>query len=154
MRLYNKEHAYSRNLPGGILMTAKHRKKDRNYVCKSLLAHNIENTAGLLKKPGVDINLYLKDRNKVIGAILCDTFNLCMYIDVLWLEEAFRGKGYGKEMIGYAEAIARENGCVFAHTCTFSYQSPEFYKACGYEVFAELRDYPDGIVQYFLKKKL
>lgn len=42
----------------------------------------------------------------------------------------------------------------FAHTCTFTYQSPDFYRAMGYEVFGVVDDYPEGIVQYFLKKKL
>lgn len=84
---------------------------------------------------------------------MCDAFNLCLYIDVMWLSESYRGKGYGRALIEQAERIAKEKGCIFSHTCTFSYQSPEFYKACGYEIFAELPDYPDGIVQYFLKKK-
>ncbi|WP_242069645.1 hypothetical protein [Paenibacillus dendritiformis] len=44
-------------------------------------------------------------------------------------------------------------GCTFAHTSTFSYQSPHFYQQAGYEVFAILDDYPDGIQQFFLKKK-
>lgn len=84
---------------------------------------------------------------------MCDAFNLCLYIDVMWLSESYRGKRYGRALIEQAERIAKEKGCIFSHTCTFSYQSPEFYKACGYEIFAELPDYPDGIVQYFLKKK-
>ena len=154
MELYNTESDYSRELSGGVIMTSRHTDEDRKYICENLIAHNVTNTAGLLNKPGIDINLYLKDGNKIIGAVLCDSFNLCVYIDVLWLDEAYRGKGYGRVLIEQAEKTAQENACIFAHTCTFSYQSPEFYKACGYEVFAELRDYPDGIVQYFLKKKL
>ena len=53
-----------------------------------------------------------------------------------------------------AERIARESGCTFTHTCTFSYQAPGFYQRLGYEVFAVLDDYPDGIRQFFLKKRL
>jgi len=135
-------------------MTSKYTDEEYKYICENLIKHNVENTAGLLKKPGIDICLFLKDGDKVIGAISCDTFNMCMYIDVLWLDETYRGRGHGKALISQAEQIAKENGCIFAHTCTFSYQSPEFYKACGYEIFAELSDYPDGIVQYFFKKKL
>ena len=152
--LYNREIKSEQTLSGGVTMTARHTDADREYVCKNLIAHNVKYTAGLLKKPGIDINLYLRDGEKVIGAILCDSFNLCVYIDVLWIDEAYRGRGYGRALMERAEAIAREAGCLFSHTCTFSYQSPAFYRACGYEVFAELRDYPDGIVQYFLKKKL
>ena len=152
--LYNKEITSNQELSYGIVMTTQHTDEDREYVCENLIAHNVKNTQGLLKKPGIDINLYLKNGEKVIGAILCDSFNLCLYIDVMWIDESYRGKGYGKALINQVEIIAKENGCIFSHTSTFSYQSPEFYKACGYEIFAELRDYPDGIIQYFLKKKL
>ncbi|RPK30474.1 hypothetical protein EDO6_01101 [Paenibacillus xylanexedens] len=50
--------------------------------------------------------------------------------------------------------MASELGCKLAHTSTFSYQSPEFYKMMGYKVFGLIDEYPDGIVQYFLKKRL
>ncbi|GIN39384.1 MULTISPECIES: hypothetical protein [Heyndrickxia] len=35
-----------------------------------------------------------------------------------------------------------------------SYQSPEFYKRMGYEVFAVNDEYPEDIKQFLLKKKL
>jgi len=140
-------------LTEGITMTSKRTDEDYNYICDALYKYNLESVSGL---PDVrtDINFVMKDGDKAIGGIFCNTFNMCMYVDVMWLEAAYRGRGYGRLMISRAEESAREKGCVFVHTCTFSYQSPEFYKACGYEVFAELRDYPNGIVQYFLKKKL
>ena len=154
MEIYNKSIEYEQTLHDDIFVTSQYTNEDFKFICENLIKHNVEHTSGLLKKPGVDIVLFLKDGAKIIGAISCDTYNLCMYIDVMWLDKAYRGRGYGKVLITQAENIAREKGCIFAHTCTFSYQSPEFYKACGYEVFAELDDYPDNIVQYFLKKKL
>lgn len=136
-----------------IIITSEKSKEDNKYVCNGLYSYNVEKTRGLLKKPGVNIELYLKtNEGKTIGAILCDTFSYCMYIDVMWIDEAYRGKGYGKALINSAEKIAKENGCIFSHTCTFSYQSPWVYKSCGYEVFAIIEDYPDDIKQYFLKK--
>jgi len=129
--------------------------EDKQVVCKNLYGYNVEKTDRLLQKPGIDINLVLKDESgQVLGGILCDTFLYSLYIDVLWLHDSLRGQGYGKALILEAERIAREHGCTFAHTCTFSYQSPEFYRAVGYSVFAVLEDYPDGIRQYFLKKRL
>jgi GNAT superfamily N-acetyltransferase len=115
----------------------------------------VDQTDSLLKKPGVEIKLILKDdRGQVFGGIFCNTFLYCIYIDVLWVDEQFRGGGYGKELMLEAERIAKENGCLFAHTCTFSYQSPHFYQHLGYEVFSVLDDYPENIKQYFLKKRL
>ncbi|GBG11676.1 putative N-acetyltransferase [Paenibacillus agaridevorans] len=57
-------------------------------------------------------------------------------------------------MIAEAERLGKELGCILAHTCTFSYQSPDFYKRRGYEVFAVNDEYPENIKQFFLKKKL
>ena len=154
MHLYNIEHIFEEKISESILMTSTFTGEEYKFVCENLLKHNVENTNGLLKKPGIDINLILKENDATIGGIFCDTFNKCIYIDVLWINNIYRGKGYGKKLIYKAEDIAKENGCIFSHTCTYSYQSPKFYIACGYRVFAELNDYPDGIVQYFLKKKL
>lgn len=124
-------------------------------VCKNLYSYNVENTDRLLQQPGININLALKDEDgQVFGGILCDTFLYCLYIDVLWVHESLRGQGYGKALILEAERIAKEHGCTFAHTCTFTYQAPDFYQAIGYTIFALLDDYPNGIKQYFLKKKL
>lgn len=48
----------------------------------------------------------------------------------------------------------RVNGCCNAYIFTYSFQSPEFYKHLGYEVFGELEDFPLGHCRYFLKKRL
>ncbi len=129
--------------------------EDRQVVCTNLYGHNVEKTDRLLQKPGISVNLVLKDTaGQVLGGILCDTFLYCLYIDVLWVHESLRGQGYGKALILEAERIAREHGCTFAHTCTFTYQNPGFYQAVGYTIFAVLDDYPDGIKQFFLKKRL
>ena len=137
-------------LSNDIIITDQRTDEDYKFVCGNLYKHNIERTSG----PRIDISFVMKDGAKIIGGCFCNTFSKCLYVDVMWLDEAYRGRGYGKLMISQAEKVGKENGCVFSHTCTFSYQSPEFYKACGYEVFAELRDYPDDVVQYFLKKRL
>lgn len=34
---------------------------DKQYVCKNLYDYNVTHTASLLQKPGIDINLVLKD---------------------------------------------------------------------------------------------
>ena len=138
-----------------LVVTQDVSPEDKRYVCKHLYDHNVTQTASLLQKPGISINLVLKDADgQVYGGIFCDTFLYSLYVDVLWVDEACRGLGYGRALISEAERIARENGCTFAHTCTFTYQSPGFYQRAGYAVFAVLDDYPNGIKQYFMKKRL
>jgi len=137
-------------LPGNITISDQRTDEDYKFICDQLYKYNVERTSG----PRIDISFVMKDETKIIGACFCNTFSNCLYIDVMWLDEAYRGRGYGKLMISQAEKVGKENGCVFSHTTTFNYQSPEFYQACGYEVFSEIREYPGDIVQYFLKKIL
>jgi hypothetical protein len=35
---------------------------------------------------------------------------------------------------------------------TFSYQAHDSYARCGYSVFGQLGDHPDGCTPYFMKK--
>jgi GNAT superfamily N-acetyltransferase len=124
-------------------------------VCRGLFGYNVRQTSGLLQKPGIDIHLLLKDEEgRAWGGIFCETWLYSLYIDVLWIDERFRGEGYGRALIEEAERIAREHGCTLAHTCTFSYQAPGSYQRMGYTTFAALDAFPDGIVQYFLNRVL
>ena len=128
---------------------------DYTYVCRHLFDHNVVATEGLVKQPGIDVKLILKDGGgQVMGGIFCDTFLKCLYIDVLWVDERCRDSGFGRALLTEAEQIAQEHGCTFAHTTTFSYQAPEFYQRLGYRIFGVIDDYPDGTKQYFLKKPL
>jgi len=127
-----------------------------DIVCKNgLLQYNIDKTDGLLMKPGVDINLVGRDdEGNVVGGIMCNTFLMILYIDVLWVHESYRGQGLGYKLITEAEKTAKELDCIYAHTSTNSYQSPDFYKRQGYEVYAINDWFPDNICTYLLRKKL
>jgi ribosomal protein S18 acetylase RimI-like enzyme len=138
-----------------IKITTDSSDQDYKQVCRNLYEYNVKASNGILKVPGRDINLYLKDEtDKVVGGIFCETWSYSMYIDVFWISDEYRHHGYGKMMLAEAEKLGKELGCLFAHTSTFTYQSPDFYKGMGYEVFGVNDEYPDGIKQFFLKKKL
>src|ERR1700722_18293136 len=76
-----------------------------------------------------------------------------LFIRYLWVSEALRGKGIGRELMAGAEGRARERGCHSAYVDTFSFQGPGFYPKLGYQVFGEL-DYPPGHKRIFLRKRL
>ncbi|PER08740.1 GNAT family N-acetyltransferase [Bacillus cereus] len=128
---------------------------DYDTLGNNLYLYNVKATKGLITKPESDIHLFLKDKSgTVVGGICCETYSYCLYIDIFWIIEKYRKKGYGKLLLNKVESIGKKVGCTFAHTSTFSYQSPQFYKSMGYEVFGIIEDYPEDIKQYFLKKKL
>lgn len=144
-----------RIIDSDMRITYDYNETGYDSVSDNLYEYNVRATRGLLKKPEKDIHLFLKDESdQVVGGIFCETFSYCLYIDVFWIADDYRNKGYGKVMLTEAERIGKEMGCTFSHTSTFTYQSPDFYKRMGYEVFGILDDYPEGIKQFFLKKKL
>ncbi len=76
-----------------------------------------------------------------------------MYIEHLWLDERYRGLGYGKKLMTEAERIAQENECIASQTWCLSFQAPEFFQKLGYEAFGISDGYPDPIKEYYFIKK-
>ena len=68
--------------------------------------------------------------------------------------EPFRRQGYGAKLLRAAEDEARTQGCYNAFLTTFSFQAKPFYEKFGYEVVADIPDYPNGHSYHVLKKKL
>ena len=94
-----------------------------------------------------------RERESVVAGLAAETYSGWLFIRYLWVSDALRGKGMGRELIAGAEARALERGCHSAWVDTFSFQAPGFYLKLGYEVFGEL-DYPPGHKRIFLQKRL
>ena len=94
------------------------------------------------------------DNNAIVGGIYGNSGFGWLYISDLWVAEHLRGTGYGRQLMQRAELEATERGCKHVFLNTFSFQAPDFYKSLGYEVFAELKDFPEGHSRYFMKKRL
>ncbi len=84
----------------------------------------------------------------VIGLVYWDWF----YLDLIWIQESFRGLGYGSKLLALAEEEARKRGANHVHLDTFSFQAPDFYKKHGYRVFGELKNFPTGHQRFYLTK--
>ena len=91
---------------------------------------------------------------EIVGGVLGETYWEWFYLDLIWVKEELRGRGYGHRLLTVAEDEARKRGAKNAYLDTFSFQAPDFYKQHGYQVFGELPDYPPGHQRYFLTKQL
>lgn len=76
----------------------------------------------------------------------------CLYIDILWVNEEYRGQGCGSALITEVENLAKDRGCNLIHLDTFDFQAKDFYLQHGYEVFGILDDCPKDHKRYYLKK--
>jgi GNAT superfamily N-acetyltransferase len=91
---------------------------------------------------------------EIVGGVIGATHWEWLHIDLMWVEQELRGRGYGHRLLVAAEDEARQRGAKNAYLDTFSFQAPGFYKRHGYEVFGELRDFPTGHQRYYLAKQL
>jgi GNAT superfamily N-acetyltransferase len=60
-----------------------------------------------------------------------------LWLDDLFLDEAFRGKGIGKAFMHFMHEIARKNNCARFEWMVVDWNEPAiaFYKRLGAEVF-------------------
>jgi len=112
-----------------------------------------EQQAGDNKFQRLCFALYAPDE-EIVGGVLGETYFDWLYVDLLWVKEELRGRGYGRRLLTLAEEEAQQRGAKNAYLDTFSFQAPGFYQQCGYEVFGELQDFPPGHLRYFFKKQL
>ena len=120
-----------------------------------LEAYNLEHTNGEFNSPEGWIYLVLKDHDgQVVGGVIASTLYWVMHLEVLWVEDRYRGLGYGRDLVLEAEMQGRRKGCVSAQTMTFAFQAPEFYKSIGYRVLTVYDGYVEGITELTLQKRL
>ena len=127
-------------------------QKEIDFVNDSLARFNDE-------KVGSDNHELLNiveydDEKNVIAGLLGGTYWGWMHIDILWVDEKFRGHGVGSKLLVAAEEKARRRGCHSVHVDTMSWQAPEFYKKHGYKIISELEDIPLGNKKFHLVKDL
>lgn len=126
--------------------------EETDYIRKKLIEFNSKQIPNGIYE---EINICLKDSNGEIIAGLNSA--ICwnwMEIDILWVDDHYRGQGSGKKLLEEAENIARSKRCTFIKLNTFSFQAPEFYEKYGYKVIAIIEDAPLGYKHFYYKKDL
>ncbi|HRE32420.1 MAG TPA: GNAT family N-acetyltransferase [Candidatus Berkiella sp.] len=89
---------------------------------------------------GIDVNykpfslLLNNDEEEVIGVLNAYTAFAEIYIDDIWVDEAYRGQGHGRKLIEALEMQFEGEGFNNINLVTSVFQAPEFYKKCGFLV--------------------
>ena len=98
--------------------------------------------------------VFLRDENqKLIGGLLGTTRWNTLHIDYLWIDEQFRGSGYGKMLVEAAENKSKEMGCRFAAVGTFEALNARlFYEKLNYKIVSVSTDSPIGHTGYWFNK--
>jgi GNAT superfamily N-acetyltransferase len=104
----------------------------------------------------VPLHVWLMDgRDQVAGGLVGHTWASWLHVTYLWVDARHRGAGLGSRLLAEAERLAaRHRGCRSVRLETWDFQAPDFYRRHGYEVVCVIPDYPPGITEYTLVKRL
>ena len=125
---------------------------ERTIILNGLRAYNRQHSSAPNWLP---LTLLARDLEGTIrGGLLGETGWSWLYVEILWIDEAYRGQGYGSALLAAAEKEAQNRGCSSVYLDTFDFQALPFYQQQGYSVFGVLEDYPPGSRRSFLQKRL
>ena len=100
-------------------------------------------------------NYVIKEDDAVIAGINAIIYHTTLCVDVLFVDEEYRGQDLGSELLNKVENEAKAISATLAHLDTFDFQAKDFYIKAGYEVFGILENSPKaGNKRYYLKKEL
>lgn len=104
----------------------------------------------------VALGFVIRDNLKMIGGVTGKLLlGQTLSIDILWVDENYRGQDCGTRLLTAIEEKAKELKSRLVVVDTFDFQALEFYQKNGYAVFGELADSPyPGNIHYYLHKRL
>jgi GNAT superfamily N-acetyltransferase len=106
-----------------------------------------------ISEENIPLNILLKsDDDKIIGGLQGNHNAQWLYINSLWVDEIYRGKGYGRKMMLTVEKEALKRGVTKSYLQTK--HALGFYQKLGYEVFTVIENSPTGFNMYYVKKSL
>lgn len=90
----------------------------------------------------------------VAGLDGCMTAFRILYVSTVFVEEAYRRKGYGRRLMEEMERRAKSLGANTIRLDTFSWQGREFYEALGYQAVGHYANAEDGYEEFFFLKRI
>lgn len=145
------------------MITIKNDNNDKleNIIHTNLRKNNIEKCEWLKNNVSENIELPTKknrnflafDDNKLIGGAIGFVEYNWYFLDLLYVNEEYRGKNVGTNLIKKIEEYAIKEHLIGVRMETWDFQARGFYERNGYAVFAEIKNCPPGTVDYYLKKE-
>jgi ribosomal protein S18 acetylase RimI-like enzyme len=90
----------------------------------------------------------------MIGAAAGHTWSGTSELKQLWIDEACRGRGYGRALLDAFVAEASRRGVHRIWVQSHDFQAPGMYEKAGFTRIAELEGWPEGHVNVILCKTI
>ena len=104
---------------------------------------------------GGSVNIGVQQDGRLIAGLngYMTAFKI-LYIGTMFVEEEFRQRGVGRELIREAERRAKALGANMIRLDTFNWQGKGFYEKLGYEEVGRYESPEDGFSEHFFLKRL
>jgi len=93
------------------------------------------NRAAVGRPDPQDFSLAVRDGETIVGGINATVQWDVVFIEHVWVSEALRGRGLGRDLMARVEAEGARLGAIKAILDTNDWQAPGFYAKLGYERF-------------------
>lgn len=139
-------------MTASIVVAANAEPADREIIAAGIRAFN-ESRAGSSQASPLAV-LLKDDGGQTVGGLWGRTSFGWLFVELLFVPEALRGRRYGVRLLEAAEHAAMARNCHAVWLDTYDFQALPFYERLGYREFGRLEDYPRGHTRHFLRKDL
>jgi GNAT superfamily N-acetyltransferase len=112
------------------------------------------NAAKMGKQKYKRFAISLRAGEEIVGGVVGEVWIAVLFIQFFWMEQKYRGQGFGRKLIEAIEDEARRFGATRSYLDTMSVQAPGFYRACGYQEFGSIDGYPGGVTRHWFTRSL
>lgn len=85
----------------------------------------------------------VREEGRFVGGVVVNVHWHWLHVDMLFVHDAFRGRGVGQQLLRAAERYAKSLSCRGAYLA-LSFQAPGFYAKQGYTGLATLDNFLPG----------
>jgi ribosomal protein S18 acetylase RimI-like enzyme len=79
------------------------------------------------------------DAGQMVGVAASYTWPGTSELKQMWIDEAYRGRGYGRALLNAFVTEARGRGVLQIWVASYDFQAPRMYEKAGFKRMAELR---------------
>lgn len=94
------------------------------------------------------------DGGHFAGVIVVELFWGALHIKYIYVDDKYRGKGIGSQLMENALKYGRDNKCPFAFAETMSFQALDFYRKLGFVLEFTRLGYNHSTSFHYLQKTL
>jgi len=126
--------------------------KDIEAIEDRLYDHNSHATG---RHDGRGLGFVIRNEaRQMIGVAAGFSWSGISELKQMWIDEAYRGRGYARTLLDAFVAEARSRGVRRIWVASYDFQAPGMYEKAGFTRVAEFEGWPEGHINVVLCKTL